>query len=106
MAWVVAVELVVGLVVGGWSVVLVEVAPVDVTPVDVTAVDVAPVDADEAPVRDALAAGTAVRLGSDWAARAAKRPTPASDPPTMRPVMARVRRSHLSRAKGVVMPSS
>jgi hypothetical protein len=101
VAWVVAVELVVGVVVGGWSVVLVEVAPVDVT-----AVEVAPVDADEAPVRDALTAGTAVRLGSDWAARAAKRPTPASDPPAMRPVMVRVRRNHLSRAEGVVMPSS
>lgn len=101
MAWVVvAVVLVVGVVVGGWRVVLVDVAPADATPADV-----APVVVEEAPVRDALAAGTAVGLGSDRAAKVAKSPTPASDPPATRPVMARVGRNHLLRGEGVVMPS-
>jgi hypothetical protein len=124
----VAVELlVVGVVAGDWSEVLAEERVVDeASPVEevlepdarevkapepfvpgvevpeVKAVLVDPEVVDVCAVVDVEAAW----LVWAWAARAAKSPTPASDPAATQPVAVRVRRSQASRREGVVMAPS
>jgi hypothetical protein len=113
VAWAELAVLVVGVVAGDSSVVVVVEAALDADCEEEAAVEVvaeeAPVEVvAEDPVEDVPVAAVVPEALAwwGWAASAANRPRPATEPAASQPVVVRLRRSQRSRMAGVVMQPS